>query len=111
MPFGTRAIAARNKVTPESLIDDAEAVRVGAMESKQFNAANGAIKVKSVLSGNWVERAEIGSPGEFDAVTDDELERLLTERLALLGFALVPAISDGSIALNAGALAFQSDDE
>jgi hypothetical protein len=28
-----------------------------------------------VLSGKWIERAEIGGPGEYEALTDDELER------------------------------------
>jgi hypothetical protein len=30
--------------------------------------------------------AEIGAPGEFDAMSDDELERALIERMARLGF-------------------------
>jgi hypothetical protein len=102
-PLGTNAIAARAKVTADSLIDEAEAVRAGAMNSHQYNAANGAIKTKSVLSGVWIERAEIGQPGEFDNLTDNEVERLLVEHLAELGWALVPAINDGSNLLN-GAL-------
>ena len=59
------------------------------MENKQFSAAASLVKVKSVLSGQWVERKEIGSPGEFDHLTDDELERTLVERLAQLGFRLI----------------------
>jgi hypothetical protein len=43
--------------------------------------------------------------------TDDELARVLIERLARLGFALVPAISDVSIALDDRVLPFRSDDE
>jgi hypothetical protein len=39
-----------------------------------------------VLSGKWIERAEIGAPGEFETMTDDELERALVERIARLGF-------------------------
>jgi hypothetical protein len=35
-----------------------------------------------------VERAEIGLPGEFDALQDDELERLLVQHLGELGFSL-----------------------
>jgi hypothetical protein len=27
------------------------------------------------LSGKWIERSEIGAPGEFEALTDDALER------------------------------------
>jgi hypothetical protein len=34
-----------------------------------------------VLSGQRIERREIGSPSEFDALTNDELERALLERL------------------------------
>jgi len=86
------AIAARDiaraKVTAESLLHEAEQARVGAMESKQYNAANTAIKNKSVLAGVWIERAEIGSPGEFDHLNDDELERLLVERLGALGLSV-----------------------
>ena len=63
----------------------------------QLGAAVAAIKEKGVLSGKRIERSEVGSPGEFDHLTDDELERALIERLAQLGFAPV-AISNGSIA-------------
>jgi hypothetical protein len=59
--------------------------RLAAMVSGQNNAANTAIKVKAVLSGKWIERAEIGTPGEFDAMTDEELERALIERVQKLG--------------------------
>jgi len=65
----------------------------------QLGAAVAAIKEKGVLSGKRIERSEVGSPGEVDHLTDDELERALIERLAQLGFAPV-AISNGSIALN-----------
>ena len=61
--------------------------------------------------GKRVERAEIGGPGDFDHLTDDELERVLIERLAQLGFALVHGISDGSIALDSRVLPFRSYDE
>jgi hypothetical protein len=39
-----------------------------------------------VLSGKRIERAEIGAPGEYEALTDDELERQIMERVARLGF-------------------------
>jgi hypothetical protein len=70
----------------------------------QLSAVVAAIKVKSVLSGKWIERAEVaavkeisvltghrierrevGAPGEFETMTDDELERALIERIARLG--------------------------
>jgi hypothetical protein len=55
------------------------------MAIDQLNAANTAIKVKSVLSGKWIERAEVGAPGEYETMTDDELERRIMERVARLG--------------------------
>jgi hypothetical protein len=32
-----------------------------------------------------VERAEVGSPGEYDALSDEDLERQIMERVARLG--------------------------
>jgi hypothetical protein len=93
------ADAARAKITAESLIAEHEEVRLEAMNHKQFNAANAAIREKSILSGHRIERSEIGSPGEFDALSDDDLKHLLLERL--VGLAPALGISIGSaIALN-----------
>ena len=55
---------------------------------REGNAVN-AVKVKAVLAGKWIERSEIGTPGEFDAMSDDELEHLLIERLGALGLSVV----------------------
>jgi hypothetical protein len=63
----------------------AETILVRAMESGQLSAAVSALKEKGVLSGTWIERAEIGAPGEFETMTDDELERALIERMQKLG--------------------------
>jgi hypothetical protein len=73
----------------ESLIDEAEAVRVGAMDSRQFAAANAAIKGKGVLSGVWIERSEVGLPGEFDHMSDEELLQSIIDEARELGFILV----------------------
>jgi hypothetical protein len=89
-------VAARTVVTAETLIDEAEEVRVRAMEINQLSAANTAIKGKGILTGKWVERAEIGSPGEWDALSDDELEQRITERMARFGFVRVDALVDFS---------------
>jgi phage terminase small subunit len=85
LPVGTRAIAARANLTAESLVQDAEKVFQRAMEINQLSAANTAIKGKAILSGKWIERAEIGAPGEYETMTDDELERQIMERVARLG--------------------------
>jgi hypothetical protein len=57
-----------------------------ALESSQLSAAVAAIKEKGVLSGQRIERREIGAPGEFDALSDDELERAVRERFQCIGF-------------------------
>jgi hypothetical protein len=78
-------IAAGAVVTSETLINEAEEARLAAMASGQNSAAVSAVKVKSVLSGKWIERAEVGAPGEYEALSDEELERQIMERVARLG--------------------------
>jgi hypothetical protein len=53
---------------------------VGAMDSHQHAVANTAIKEKGVLSGVRIEKSEVGAPGEFDHIQDDDVERRLIER-------------------------------
>jgi hypothetical protein len=72
-------------VTAESLIEQAEEVRKRAMEGHQFSAAISAIREMGVLSGMRIERKEVGPPGAFDDLSDEQLERALRERLARLG--------------------------
>jgi hypothetical protein len=55
-----------------------------ARETGQLSATVAAIKVKGVLSGQRIERREVGTPGEFDSLSDDELERMLVERFRAL---------------------------
>jgi len=79
----------RSGVTAESLLDEAEAVRVQAMESGQLNAAVAAIKEKGVLSGKRVERSEVGGPGQFDHLSDEELRAEIVREVRELGLVLV----------------------
>jgi hypothetical protein len=60
----------------------------------------------SILAGKRIERSEIGLPGEFDAMQDHELDRLIIERFIELGYAAKLAISDRSTVLNG-----ESDDD
>jgi hypothetical protein len=48
---------------------------------KKSSAAVAAIKEKGVLSGQRIERREIGAPGEFESLSDDELDRALLDRV------------------------------
>jgi hypothetical protein len=75
-------------ITLETLMQKAEAICERAYESGQYGVATGALKEMGVLSGVRVERSEIGGPGEFDHLTDEELERELVERIRALG--LIP---------------------
>jgi hypothetical protein len=59
-----------------------------ALESGQLSPGVAAAREISVLTGHRIERAEIGSPGEFESMQDDELERVLIERLGALGLSI-----------------------
>jgi hypothetical protein len=50
-----------------------------------LSAGVAAVKEIGVLTGERVERSEVGAPGEFETMTDDELKRALIERMARLG--------------------------
>ena len=73
-------------------------LQIARMESGQLRTAVAAIKEKGVITGQRIERREIGASSEFDHLTDDELERALFERLKALGWAF-----DGApLAISAG---------
>jgi len=63
----------------------AQEVRKRAMESGQLSAAVAAIKEVGILSGQRVERKEVGPPGAFDDLSDEQLKHALRERLNALG--------------------------
>jgi phage terminase small subunit len=81
----TGLAAEKAKITVESLIEQADEVRQRAMESHQYSAAVAAIREMSVLSGMRIERREIGPAGEFDHLSDEELERAIVGRFRALG--------------------------
>jgi hypothetical protein len=51
-------------------------------------ARAGALCCVATIGSMPIERREVGAPGEFEALSDDELERALSERLSALGLAL-----------------------
>jgi hypothetical protein len=109
-PVGTNVIAARANITPDRLIQMADEFRQAALKSGQCGAGIRAVAELGILSGHRVERAEIGAPGEFDQLSDEELERMLVERFKKL-FRPKLAISDGSITLDGRVLVSPSDDD
>jgi hypothetical protein len=80
----TGQAAEKAKITVETLLRQADEIRRRAMESHQYSAAVAAIREMGVLSGARIERKEIGAPGEFDHLSDDELLAALRERFAKL---------------------------
>jgi hypothetical protein len=71
--LGTSAIAARANVTAETLIDQAES-DIGARDG-ECAIVSCSLSAKRKKRTLWPadERAEVGAPGEFDAMSDDEL--------------------------------------
>jgi hypothetical protein len=61
------------KVTVETLLAELEAARAKATDLNQLSAAVRATDVKAKISGLLIERVEVGPPGAFDAMTDEEL--------------------------------------
>jgi hypothetical protein len=75
-------------VTLEGLVEMQDKLYDKALESGQLSPGVAAAREISVLTGHRIERAEIGSPGEFESMQDDELERVLIERLGALGLSI-----------------------
>jgi hypothetical protein len=78
------------EITLQTLLEKALRTYEAAMAGAQYGAAVAALKELGVLSGKRVERSEHGEPGEFDHMTDEELQRAVEESAAQLGFVKKP---------------------
>jgi hypothetical protein len=76
--------AQKLEITLQSLIERAEAAYVMAKEQKQPNAMVNAVREMAVLTGNRVEKKEVGQAGQFDHLSDDELRKEIMERMEVL---------------------------
>jgi hypothetical protein len=72
------------KITVATLVGMADEVRGLALADKQHSAAVGAIKEMGILTGLRIDRREVGSPGEFDRLSDEELQRFIDAETAKL---------------------------
>lgn len=73
----------RTAVTIESLTDDLARIAMkaeGLNNGPGLNAARAAKMDIARLNGMIIERSEIGKPGDFSRMTEDELERFISER-------------------------------
>jgi hypothetical protein len=71
--------AADAKITLESLLREVEEARRMAMSLSQSSAAVAAIKLKSELSGHYVQRKEDVPPRRSEAEIDARLRELLAD--------------------------------
>jgi hypothetical protein len=75
--------AQRLEITLDELIKRADEIFKLAMASAQLGAAVNALKELGILSGKRMER---GEPGEFDRMSDGELQQAIADRAEQLGF-------------------------
>ena len=76
--------ARRTEITIGTLIDEAEEARLLARDVAQPGAMAIATKLKAELSGKLVKKVEVGGPGEFEAMTEQELTTCFVEQLVRL---------------------------
>jgi len=65
------------QVTVASLVAAADELRRLAIEHKQISAGVAAIKEMGILTGLRIDRREVGAPGEFDRLSDEELMKFI----------------------------------
>ena len=65
----------QTQVTVASLVAAADEIRELAIEHRQLSAGVAAIKEMGILTGLRIDRREVGAPGDFDRMSDEELKR------------------------------------
>jgi phage terminase small subunit len=59
---------------------DPEGVLIGHTKKVKFESRTGALQILAKYKGMLVDRVEVGAPGEFDNLSDDELDKRLRAR-------------------------------
>jgi len=77
--------ALRAEVTVASVLNELEEARQLAMSISQPAAATAAAMGKAKVKGLIVERKEVGAPGDFDRMSDDELRNWIARETSALG--------------------------
>lgn len=77
-------------VTLDSLMRELEEARQLAFARGQASAAVSATVGKARLAGLIIERREVGQPGQFDGMTDEQLVEEATRRAKELGLSFRP---------------------
>jgi hypothetical protein len=79
-----QSAADRVQLTVADLVAKAEEIRELAIADKQHSAAVGALKEIGILTGLRIDRREVGSPGEFERFSDEELRLFIASETARL---------------------------
>jgi phage terminase small subunit len=72
------------QITLEQHLNDLKKMRDDAWASEKYGPAIQAEIARGKASGHYIERVETGSPGDFDKVGDDELDRSISEASAVI---------------------------
>jgi hypothetical protein len=78
--------AVRAEVTVASLVQELDEARTTALRLGQASAAVAATMGKAKVTGQIIDRAEVGKPGEFDSMTENELLEFILSNIKQLGF-------------------------
>jgi phage terminase small subunit len=76
-----KPVVERAQVTLEQHLNDLKELRDAAWLNKKYGPAIQAEISRGKASGHYIERSEVGEPGAFDKLDDDELERSIEQAL------------------------------
>ena len=76
------------EVTIASLVGELDEARIEVLRLGQTSAAVAATMGKVKITGQIVDRAEIGLPGEFDNFSEDQLREFIVSNLHKIGFSI-----------------------
>jgi hypothetical protein len=79
-------VADKLEITLSLLIEETFSTYRLAKAAGQYGPAATLLKELGVLSGKRVERSERGEPGEFERMSDEELQAAVTEQAIAMGF-------------------------
>ena len=80
--------AAHAEVTIASLVRELDEARTEALRLGQTSAAVAATMGKAKITGQIIDRAEVGQPGEFASMTEYELREYIVRNLLEIGISV-----------------------
>lgn len=72
-------------LTKAWLIRQARIVYMKALADSQYAAANTSLKMLGLERATFIPKAEVGRPGDFSEMSDDELRRFISDQTGELG--------------------------